>query len=218
MPKTAFLLVLSLAGFLNAAFAQQGCALSGTSEWSKQLSDAIADCDNRFTSPNGKLLLRIDTAGKIEVSEAASGHQLQSHSRAVGPPAMVSWSPRSDAFFINDGEESGMASTFRLFRVRNNRVVEDGTIERKAVGRFRRLKKCSSAAVDPNVWGFGWSPEGTSFYLLVQATADDPCGMPASFISMTVRLADGSVLEQLSEAATKGKFQQLLPQEVVNSK
>ncbi len=218
MPKIAFLLVFSLAGFLNVAFAEHGCALSGTPEWPKQLSSAMPDCDNRFTSPNGKLLLRIDTEGKIQVSEVASGRQLQAHSRAVKPPAMVSWSSSSDAFFINDGEGSGMSSTFRLFRVRNNRVVEDGTIEKKAVKLYRRLTNCSSAAVDPNVWGFGWSPDGTRFYLLVQATVNEPCGQPKNFISVTVRLSNDSVLEQLPAEATKQKFQQLLPQEVVNSK
>src|SRR2546427_2722339 len=98
MSKIAFLLIFSLAGFLNAAFAQQGCALSGTPAWSKQLSNAISDCDNRFTSPNGKLLLLIDTGGKIQVSKVASGRQLQTRSRPVQPPAMVSWSSRSDAF------------------------------------------------------------------------------------------------------------------------
>jgi hypothetical protein len=38
----------------------------------------------------------------------------------VEPPAMFSWSPGSDAFFINDGEGSGMASTFRLFRIKGS--------------------------------------------------------------------------------------------------
>ncbi len=215
MPKIAFLLMFSLAGFLNAAFAADGCALSGTSEWSKQLGSAMPDCDNRFTSPNGNLLLRIDAKGKILVSEVASGRQLQTRSHAVQPPAMVSWSPRSDAFFIDDGEESGMASTFRLFRVKGNRVVEDGAIERKAVKLYRSLAKCSSAAVDPNVWGFGWSPQATRFYLLVQATVNDPCGQPKNFISMTVKLSDDSVSEQLSAARTRRKFQQFLPQGLI---
>jgi hypothetical protein len=213
MPKVAILLVLPLASFLTAASAQN-CALSGTPAWSKQLSNVIADCDNRFISPNGKLLLRIDTEGQLRVSEIASGNEIQIHSRAVEPPAMVSWSPISDSFFINDGEGSGMSSTFRLFRVRSNRLVEDGTIESKVVAMYRSRTKCSSAAADPSVWGLGWSPDGTRFDLLVQATVNAPCGKPGSFRGMTMKLADGSVLAQLSEAATKRKFQALLPREV----
>jgi len=216
MPTVALFLVFLLAGFLNAAFAQN-CALSGTPAWSKQLRNVIADCDNQFTSPNGKLLLRIDTEGEIRISEVASGNQLQIHSRAVEPPAMVSWSPSSDAFFINDGEGSGMSSTFRLFRVKESQVVEDGATERKSVALYRSRTRCDSASADPNVWGIGWSPDGGRFHLLVQATVNVPCGKPGSFISMTVKLADGSVLKQLSEAATKREFQALLPREVYSN-
>jgi len=50
---------------------------------------------------------------------------------------MASWSPKSDAFFINDGEGSGMASTFRLFRVKSSESVEDTSIEKAAVALYR---------------------------------------------------------------------------------
>jgi hypothetical protein len=166
MPKISLSLALFLA-FLNIAFAQN-CSLSGTPAWSEQLRNVIADCDNRFTSPDRKFLLRIDTEGSIRVLEVASEKEIQIHSREVAPPAMVSWSPNSDAFFINDGEGSGMSSTFRLFRVIGNQVVEDRTIGRKASALYRNHVKCGSAAADPSVWGFGWSSDGFRFYLLVQ--------------------------------------------------
>ena len=213
MPKVTLLLTLLFSGFLSTAPAQN-CGLSGTPAWSKQLRTVIADCDNRFASPNGKLLLRIDPEGKVRVSQLASDKEVQIHSAAVEPPAMVSWSPNSDAFFVNDGEGSGMASTFRLFRMNGDQAVEDGTVERQAVGLYRSQTKCASAAADPNVWGIGWSAGGTSFYLLVQATANDPCGTPGTFIGMRVKLADGAIVEQFSEAATKQRFHALLPREV----
>jgi hypothetical protein len=107
-----------------------------------------------------------------------------------------------------------MSSTFRLFRVEKYRIVEDGRIEKKASTLYRTQMKCGSAAADPNVWGFGWSPEGTRIHLLIQATVNAPCGEPGSFVSMTIKLADDSVLEQFSEEGTKRNFQPLLPPEI----
>ena len=214
MRKIAACLILLLLAWLSNRAYGQNCTLSGTSAWSEHLKNVIADCDNRYTSPNGKLFLLIDAEGKIQVSDAASKTQMQVLSHAVEPPAMVSWSPSSVAFFINDGEGSGMASTFRLFLIKNDRVIEDKTVERKAVSVYRDEMKCDSVAADPNVWGIGWSPDGTSFHLLIQATVNSPCGKPGSFISMTIGLANGSILERLPEEATKVRFQSLLPREL----
>ena len=108
-----------------------------------------------------------------------------------------------------------MASTFRLFRIKDAQVVEDVTIQKRAVALYRIHSKCSNTALDPNVWGIGWSPDGTRFYLLIQATVHQPCGAPSAFIGMTIKLIDGSVLEQLSTAETKHKFRLLLPQELL---
>jgi hypothetical protein len=213
MSKVALLMTLSFLGFPNVGLAQN-CALSGTPSWSKQLVNVIADCDNRFASPDGKLLLSIDAEGNIHVSVVASGSEIRIDSRVVKPPAMASWSPTSRAFFINDGEGSGMSSTFRLFREMDNRIVEDETVQREAVVFYRRQAKCSAASADPNVWGIGWSPDGSRFYLLVQASVNSPCGEPGSFIGLTVKLADGSVLKEFPEGVTKHKFQSLLPPEI----
>jgi hypothetical protein len=192
----------------------QNCALSGTPAWSEQLRTVIEGCDNRFVAPDRRLTLRINTEGQIQVSGTPAGGAAHLTAKAVSPPAMVSWSPKSNAFFVNDGEGSGMSSTFRLFRVERTQVVEDGTIEKKAIALYRSQKKCSSAAADPNVWGIGWSSDGTLFYLLVQATANDPCGESAAFIGMTIRLTDGSIIKRLSEADTKQAFRPLLPREI----
>ncbi len=107
-----------------------------------------------------------------------------------------------------------MSSTLRLFRVRGNQAIEDGTVEQTIVALYRSQTKCASSAADPNVWGVGWSPDGARLLLLVQATVNSPCGKPGSFVGMTMSLAKGRVLEQLSEHATKRKFQALLPREL----
>jgi len=216
MPKVAFFALFVFLKLSSNSFAQN-CALSGTPGWSEQLRNVIADCDNRFVSPDGKLVLRIDIKGKIRVIEVASQRKLRIHSRAVEPPAMVSWSPNSDAFFVNDGEGSGMSSAFRLFRIRDSRIEEDGATARKAVVLYRGQFKCSPSAVDPNVWGMGWTPDGFRFHLLVQATVNQPCGEQGSFIGMTIKLDDGSVFEMLSEEATRRQFHTILPREVYSN-
>ncbi|HBB97916.1 MAG TPA: hypothetical protein DC054_21250 [Blastocatellia bacterium] len=124
---------------------------------------------------------------------------------------MVSWSPRSDAFFINDGEGSGMTSTFRLFKIGPKRIYEDNATEKAAVSLYRLRTGCNRSALDPDVWGFGWDDGGSKIYLLVQATVHEPCGPPYGFISLVVRTSDGKILEALSETQTKERFGSLLP-------
>lgn len=207
-----FFLLLFIASLESAS--AQNCALSGTAEWNEQLRSVIAGCESRIASRDGRLTLIINTVGQIQVADTATGSTAQVHVKAVLPPAMTSWSPKSEAFFVNDGQGSGMSSAFRLFRVKSGEFLEDGSIEKKAVALYRNQKKCSSGAADPNVWGIGWSSDGVLFYLLIQATVNDPCGEPGAFLGMTVNLADGSIARQLSEASTRREFRTLLPREV----
>jgi hypothetical protein len=123
---------------------------------------------------------------------------------------MVSWSPRSDVFFVNDGEGSGMTSTFRLFRIKGSQVHEDKAVEKAAVSLYRRRSGCSRSALDPDVSGFGWGDGGKQIYLLVQATVHEPCD-PYQLISLVVQTSDGKILETLSEKQTKERFGSLLP-------
>jgi hypothetical protein len=107
-----------------------------------------------------------------------------------------------------------MSSNFRLFRIEGGRVLEDDTVETKAVSIFRGLKRCDSKSADPNVWGLGWTHHGDSLYLLVQATMNDSCGLQGDLIGLIINTHDGSVEKQLSEDATKRAFRALLPREV----
>jgi hypothetical protein len=139
------------------------------------------------------------------------GKTIHLRGRRVEPPAMVSWSPKSDAFFVSDGEGSGMSGIFRLFRIKGSRVYEDKSVQRAAVSLYRRRTHCASAALDPDVYGFGWDNGGDKIYLLVQATVHEPCGRQDEFISLVLRTSDGKILEALSVERTKERFGSLLP-------
>jgi hypothetical protein len=192
--------------FCSASFAQ-GCKYSGAPGWNQSVREVVADCAAEFPSPNNSLVLTFASNGRISIE----GKIIIFKGRPVEPPAMFSWSPKSDAFFINDGEGSGMASTFRLFRIKGSRVYEDKTVERAAVSLYRRRTRCASSAVDPNVYGFGWDNEGSKVYLLVQATVHKPCGPPYGFVSLVVRTSDHKILETLSQDRTKERFSTMLP-------
>jgi hypothetical protein len=185
----------------------QNCKSSGTPAWNESVRYLVADCASEFLSPNNHLLLKFASDGAMSVE----GMTLQLSGQRIEPPAMVSWSPRSDAFFVNDGEGSGMSSTFRLFRIKGTEISEDKAVEKAAVSLYRRRTRCSPSAIDPDVWGFGWGENGSKLYLLVQATVHEPCGLPDKFISLVIRTSDGVVLETLSNTQTNRRFGSQLP-------
>ena len=198
--------VVMCAAFCSAGFAQN-CKSSGAPAWNESVRYVVADCVAEFPSPNKRLLLKFASDGTMSI-KGMTVHL------SVGlrlPTIMVSWSPRSDAFFINDGEGSGMTSTFRLFRIGAKRMYEDKAVEKAAVSLYRRRTGCSRSALDPDVWGFGWGDDGKNIHLLVQATVHQPCGEPYGFISLVARASNGKILETLSEAQTKERFGSLLP-------
>ncbi len=201
-----FVFALMCAAFCSACFAQN-CSGSGSSAWNEWVHYIDADCVVELPSPDKRLLLKFAADGRMSIG----GKTIRLRGRRVEPPAMFSWSPRSDAFFINDGEGSGMTSTFRLFKIRGALVYEDKSVERAAVSTYRRGVHCRSSALDPDVWGFGWGEGGKKFYLLVQATVHEPCGPPYGFVSLVVRTSDGKILETLSEKQTQERFGALLP-------
>ena len=189
----------------------QNCALSGTATWSSQLRDITADCNNRFPSPDNRVTLEVGTHGDMTLLDEPESRKLELSARRVEAPAMVAWSPTSNAFFVNDGEGSGMSSIVRLFRLNANHVLEDESIEKKAVALYRHRAHCHSRATDPNVWGFGWTPDGRNLFILVQATANDPCGWSESFVTLVVSETDGAILETLGKAKSRERFAPLLP-------
>lgn len=178
----------------------------------KQLHDLRPDCETRITSPDGQKVLLMKADGDLEFS-FTRGKSFKAVGYKVEPPAMASWAPNSKAFIVNDGEGSGMSSTFRLFRIDNAHLTQVDLVHQTAVSRFRKTIRCPASAVDPNVWGIGWSSDGNQVFLLVQATVNESCGGQDAFIGLIVSAADGSVIEQLTKKQTKKRFRSLLPDE-----
>ena len=210
MIQSFLFLVLSF----GIAHAQQNktCAGAGSAAWSEQVRDLMDDCETKIISPDGQKTLLMKRNGELSLS-SSKGQPFKAVGYTVEPPAMVSWAPHSAAFFIDDGQGSGLWSKFRLFRIENGHVSRDDSIDQTAVRPFREKIGCSSSAADPSVWGFGWSSDGKQVFLLVQATVNEPCGEQGTFIVLIVNLADSSVIEQLTEKQTKKRFRSLLPDE-----
>ncbi len=208
MPRVLYLLLVLLLP-LGLVARAESCKDDGKPAWSKQLRNLDPDCEAKITSPDGRKTLRMSVHGDISLS-LAHGKSFTAVGYRVEPPAMASWAPDSAAFFINDGEGSGISSTFRFFRIENTHTVQVDSIGQTAVRLFRKKIGCSFTAVDPNVWGFGWSSNGKQVFLLVQATVNEPCGEPATYICLIVNVADGSVVEQLTEKQTEHRFRSLL--------
>ncbi|MCU1219920.1 MAG: hypothetical protein JWN42_1117, partial [Candidatus Angelobacter sp.] len=150
MPKLITLLVSLLVSLGSVARAD--CEDTGKPAWSKQLLELVADCETKIISPDGKKILHMQGNGGLSLS-AAKGKPFKTINYKVEPPAMASWAPDSASFFIDDGEGSGMSSTFRLFRIHDAHVTRDDTFHQAAVRRFRKTIGCPSTAVDPNVYG-----------------------------------------------------------------
>jgi hypothetical protein len=192
--------------FCSVGFAQD-CKYSGTPAWNESVRDVVAGCAAEYPSPDKRLLLKFASDSTMSVE----GKTLHLSSPQIESPASISWSPRSDAFFVNDGEGSGMSSTFRLFRIREADVLEDKAVAKATVSLYRQRTRCNPSALNPDVWGFGWGDGGRKIYLLAQATIHEPCGPPYGFISLVVRTSDGKILETLSRKQTKKRFGALLP-------
>jgi hypothetical protein len=131
---------------------QQSCALSATQAWNPQLINIIPDCRLVSTSPDGQFTLHIDENGRVQVVRQID-EPLNGDLKPIEPPAMLSWSPTSKYFAINDGEGSGMTSVLRVFKIANGQVMEDPSIQSAAATGYRRIRRCDAEAVDPRRMG-----------------------------------------------------------------
>src|SRR6266850_2013687 len=137
--------------FCAVAFAQD-CKNSAATAWNESVRYVTPGCAAEFPSPDHQLLLKFTTDGTMSIKRL----KIRLSEGLRVPTIMVSWSPKSDAFFVNDGEGSGMTSTFRLFRITSSTVFEDKAVEKATVALYRRRTHCSGRTLDPDVWGFGW--------------------------------------------------------------
>src|ERR1700675_3606129 len=120
----------------SASLAQK-CKSSGKPTWTESVYYVDADCAAEFRAPNHHLVIKFARNGSMSIA----GRTLHLRGRRVEPPAMVSWSPRSAVFFVNDGQGSGMTSTFRFFRIKGTQIYEDKAVEKAAVSLYRRSEE-----------------------------------------------------------------------------
>jgi len=203
---------LALLVLLAPSCAAQNCQLASrpVPDWSKQLLAIIGDCNNRIPSPDRKFVLQFGSEGKIRVLTKGRDLVVSGHSD-LEPPAMASWSPRSDVFFLNDGEGSGMSSRLRVFYVSDSRAVENWEMNRMIAKAYKQENKCSDSSDDPNVWGLGWSEDGKKMYVMAQTIVGGTCGDTDSFRGYVVDVNTRSLQETLTTTQTKSRFRELLP-------
>jgi len=124
----------------------------------------------------------------------------------------VSWSPTSEAFFINDGNGSGLDGwTLKVYTISGRQIVNHTLPNTEIIRRFRMDLRCAEDAVDPNVRGIGWSKSGAHLYAFAQTTVNQPCGEPGDFRGFVVSVSRGELLRFYSEVQTRNHFRHLLP-------
>jgi hypothetical protein len=193
--------------------AAQNCQLANRPApgWSEQLRKLMPDCDNRVSSPDGKLIFQIGADQKIRILNEGRSLALDGN-LDLEPPAVISWSPRSDVFFLNDGQGSGLSSQLRLFYVFGPRAVENGRVNRSISDAFRQEDECEKSAEPPNVWGLGWSEDGQKLYVMAQTIVGGICGNAERFRGYVVNAHTGAIERVLTTSQTRSRFRQLLPE------
>src|SRR3954447_718425 len=96
-------LIVALSFFANFGVAQN-CRTAGTAAWNPTLRNIVADCPGRFLSPSQTFVVDISKDGEVSVTGLSGEKEFKWRGPNIDPPAMLSWSPKSKAFFINDGQ------------------------------------------------------------------------------------------------------------------
>lgn len=191
------------------------CTTSGEPwPWNRSLHNV---CFNDAIQKN--IFVSADKAKRIEVEEG-KGFTLVVNGRTIAwpnygkyvvLPIEFSWSPTSDAFFVNDSEGSGMNSVLHVFRLQDATVAEGPDFNRLIAAVFRKDVGCSASAASPTVRGIGWSKNGVQIFAFAQATVNNPCGVQGDFRGVVLNLKTGSIERLYSEAETRRVFRDLLP-------
>jgi hypothetical protein len=208
-----FILLVVLCG--EARFLMAACTASGEAwPWNRFLHSV---CFNSAVHKN--VFLSPDKAKRIEVEEG-KGFSLIVNGRTIAwpnygkyvvLPIEFSWSPNSDAFFVNDGEGSGMNSVLHVFRLQDSGVGEEPNFNKLVAAAFRKDVGCSATAADPIVRGIGWSKDGAQILAFAQATVSNSCGTQGTFRGVILNLKTGSIERLDSEADARRVLHVLLP-------
>jgi hypothetical protein len=209
MPKVVLLL---LEFCLSAALVgTQDCQLAGAVAWSSQTRYFVPACENRYLSPDGAWRLTLDDDGRVRFMPTAGEPAAETVlSTKVLPPGIVSWSPTSKALFVDEGQGSAQTSVLRVFVLTRNGPQESSGFGKRLVDWYRRETRCATAAVDPNVWGVGWTADGSRLLVVVQPTIHRPCGQPGSFVALSIDTSSERIVDRLSEKDARREFGDLL--------
>lgn len=124
-------------------------------------------------SPDGRYRLVSELDGSGLVRLVAVSEQNGSIAREVvgtyEPPASVLWSPRSDAFFLNDQRGSGQTSYLEIVRLRDGRFHREATARRNLSRLFNRLFECELPESAIRTSGESWL-DADRLIVEVQAT------------------------------------------------
>ena len=169
------------------------------------------DCctTTRLPSPDSTktLIFEPDPTGPVQVILSAGWLRRQAVA-ASEIPAVASWAPDSQGFFISDGGGEGRTGAFRLFRTPDNgATLELTAAPREVVAAWRAHVPCAAETSDPRTWGLGWSKDGRRVSVLVLAT----CGGVERPMVMTVAAEDGRLLERYDAAEDVERFTAMIP-------
>jgi len=213
MKPLCFLLFIVSSTFLHAST----CGRTGQSivdeGWSPTIrrvcfTDSISQ--NVFTSPDSQKQVLVDKSG---FTLLVRGNKIEWPGELNLDPngSEISWSPTSSAFFISDGDGSGLDGwKIHVFSISGNQFLEHHEINGQIVSTFRQQFNCPRAAVDPNVRGLGWEKDGASLLAFAQSTVSGSCGTQGDFRTFIVSLKAGEV-RVFSERDAKVRFHNLLP-------
>ena len=215
--------VVNLARLLSSALvistalhgAAQTCTHSLDAGWSTHLRELQFGGDNVTTAPDGQTSALVTESGTATVRTA--GRSLPG-SASTGLPVVFSWSPRSTAFFLNDGEGSGMSSRLRLIALDKAGLVESSELDNAIVRSYRHQNRCNARQARPNVYGVGWSRTGDLVYRIAQSTVNAPCGRPDRFLGYIANVGSNKPLRTLSTRQAQATFRSLLPKELLSTR
>lgn len=158
---------------------------------------------------------------KSVVAEMGIGFHVLENDRSVDLPAgandtfypsELAWSPRSDRFFVNNGDGSGLDGwTLQIFRIEGSVVKTEPDFNGLVVAAFRKSVGCPAGAADPNVRGIGWSADGSKVFAFAQSTVKDSCGVQGRFRGVVLSITNGKIVRFYSETETRLIFRDLLP-------
>jgi hypothetical protein len=112
-------------------------------------------------SPDGRyrLVSETDRQGRVTLF-AEKAHQPGAGNRqeigTYDPPTTVLWSPKSDAFILNDQRGSGQTSYLEIIRLDHGRFRRDFSARHNASSLFARLFKCRLPDGGIITTGTGW--------------------------------------------------------------